>query len=805
MKVKISLIAIMICVLVISSFGAITADDVEAITSGTYLDLTSDTLGPDSRNGLTLVTSGASWGYPDTSDNVITVNGNCLDDKHHGASDFTATISGLNAGQEYMIYVTAVSVDLDGESYDFAWGSSDDQGPENVVAPLDTPSGLLVNNDGVYELWANSIGLFTADVNGEILLRLGSNGGSSARTELDGIVVSHNYYPPFRPIPENGASQVPVTHSLSWSAALSNVSYDVYLDPDEAKVTAMDAEVLVSENQGGTDYVPTEDLAETTTYYWRVVSKSDDGTPPDPDEYISDVWSFTTFVVVRKHNLMDFDRDGIVSLTDLGIFSSQWLSGDVPVEPESGVNICDYGALGDGLTLNTTFIQTAIDNVHAAGGGRVLIPPGTFLSGGLRMKDSVELHISKGATLLASTNRSDYSVWPKSTYPSLYNTQGTIALLYAEDAQNISLTGGGTIDGQGAAWTPGSSRGDFQERPRIILFISCNNICVKDLRLFNSPMWLQHYLNCEDLAVHNLYVYNHSNMNNDAIDIDGCRRVTVSDCNFDTDDDGITIKSTGPAATENVVITNCVVSSHCNAIKFGTESSGGFRNVIITNCTVVPSVNTTPMFGYPGGITGITIATVDGGIMEGINISNVVVEGPKSPLYIRLGNRARKYDSSIPTPEVAIARNITISNAVFHGAGTWGCSITGIPGHYIENITLSNVQFTQSGGIAEGSYNTVVSEDVNGYPQPSVWGNLPAFGLYIRHVRGLQINGLTLGCETEDSRVPVLAEDVSLLSIDGSRVFGTDLTSSFLKGKDLTKHRIETPLGWEGIAVEIIE
>ena len=155
---------------------------------------------------------------------------------------------------------------------------------------------------------------------------------------------------------------------------------------------------------------------------------------------------------------------------------------------------------------------------------------------------------------------------------------------------------------------------------------------------------MQHYLACEDLKISGISVYNHSNYNNDGLDIDGCRNVTVDGVTVDSDDDGICLKSTSGKPSENISIANCVISSHCNGLKMGTESSGGFKNVTIANCVVTPSaVNDSTIYGFIEGISGISLEMVDGGILRGVNISNVQIDGTKSPLFIRLANRARPY------------------------------------------------------------------------------------------------------------------------------------------------------------------
>ncbi len=283
--------------------------------------------------------------------------------------------------------------------------------------------------------------------------------------------------------------------------------------------------------------------------------------------------------------------------------------------------------------------------------------------------------------------------------------------------------------------------------------------------------------------------------------------MTISDCHFDTDDDGITLKSTGSAPTEDVVITNCTVSSFCNAIKAGTESSGGFRNITISNCVITPSRNQgKPIFGTPaGGITGISLIIVDGGIMENITIDNIVIDGPAAPIYIRLGNRARKYTEGIDTPGIGKVRNIAISNVVARSHGNYGSSITGLPGHYVENISLSNIQLFSKGNITANDFRIKVSEDERGYPQPTAWGNLPAFGLFLRHVRGITLNGVMMGVEEPDVRSPVWVDDVQQLSIKQTRLSGPIGKGPFVKGVGLTDYEIEPPLGWKGKADELIQ
>jgi len=468
-------------------------------------------------------------------------------------------------------------------------------------------------------------------------------------------------------------------------------------------------------------------------------------------------------------------------------------------------SVTQFGAQRDGVTLNTKSIQTAIDKCYEEGGGTVIIPSGTFLCGGLVMKSNVELQITRGSILLGSTNLDDYELQPLPEYRSLKDQQGGFrALIYAEDAENIAITGSGTICGQGEKYPLGKD--DFASRPRGILFISCKNVTVEGLHLRNSAMWMQHYLNCEDVIIRDLRVWNHANRNNDMMDIDGSRRVLISNCIGDTDDDGITFKSTGPSPCEDILVTNCTVSSHCNAIKMGTESTGGFKNITISNCTIKPSqVRDHKIYGKYTGIGGIALELVDGGIMENIAINNIAIKGTTVPLFIRLGNRARPHRKDAPTPPVGKIRNIILSNIVTTDCGNTTSSITGIKDQAVENISLNNIQLNYKGGIKEGEFEFEPPEKEKNYPRPHMFGTLPACGLYIRHVKNIDINGFYITTDDTDVRAPFYADDVDGLTINNSRASIPNYEGVFLSGRHVTNWHIQNPAIWKGNISDINE
>lgn len=443
----------------------------------------------------------------------------------------------------------------------------------------------------------------------------------------------------------------------------------------------------------------------------------------------------------------------------------------------SSLDVTQYDAIGDGAKLNTTCIQAAIDAVAADGGGEVVFPSGTFLTGTLYMKSGVHLHLLPGAVILGSGNLADYPI-TRCEYPSRTDNYTMRALIWGEGLRDIAITGYGVIDGQGALFRDNVATREeiraaseqyeqegryiphekYFNRPYLIRFISCRNVRVEGVTLQNSAMWMQHYLDCDFVTLRGLKVFNHVARNNDMIDIDGCGNVIISDCVGDTDDDALTLKSTGARATEHVVISNCILSSHCNAIKAGTESAGGFKDIVITNCVVRPSSAKEVISGRKEGLAGIALEIVDGGALERVAISNIVIEGTMSPLFMRLGNRARPPKPSDPKPPVGTFRDVSISNIIATGASMNGCPFSGIPDHPIENISLSNIRISFAGGGPADI--TDVPEVEDQYPECAMFGTLPAYGFFIRHAKNVCLCDVELTCDTADPRPPVVAIDV---------------------------------------------
>ncbi len=450
-------------------------------------------------------------------------------------------------------------------------------------------------------------------------------------------------------------------------------------------------------------------------------------------------------------------------------------------------DVRDFGAAGDGATLDTKSIQRAID---AAGekGGTVMIPAGIYLTGSLEMRSHVTLHLEAGATLLGSTDIKDYQEY-KPSLPSYNDLFLRHSLLYGENLENISITGEGTIDGQGGAFriTTNKKPDRYKNRPYVIRFVACKDVRVEGIKMQNSAMWMQHYFACENVRIRGINVYNHCNKNNDMIDIDGCKNVIVSDCFGDTDDDALTIKSTSNLISENITVTNCVLSSHCNAIKLGTESHGGFKNITISNIIIKPSSNPTNIYGFPAGISGITLGMVDGGELDGVLITNVRIDGPRVPIYMRLGDRGRVYQEGMPRPGVGIFRNVVVSDILATGADTTGCSITGLPGYPVENITLSNIRIEFGGGGPDLSTGHGVPELADHYPESTKFGALPSYGFFIRHARGIIISDVEVRFKEKDVRCAMICADVENIEIDRFRARCTENGNPMISLQDVQK------------------
>ncbi len=454
----------------------------------------------------------------------------------------------------------------------------------------------------------------------------------------------------------------------------------------------------------------------------------------------------------------------------------------------------DHDIIGDLKTVNTVNIQKLINKVSERGGGRIIFPKGDYVSGSLILKSNVELHIEEGATLYGSIDPRDYWKIDVEGMPVSPKTDDNskLALILSHDTHNISITGKGTIDGRGGVlvhvmdslhkigeyeikeYDHGNKRIRETERPKILMFMESDHVTVSGITIKNSAVWVQTYELCTNVRIDGITVESRAFWNNDGMDISDCRNVRITNCNVNAADDGICLKSYYPGhCNDSIYIANCTVRSSASAIKFGTASIGGFKNVTIENIKVFDTFRSM-----------IAIESVDGGDIENIHVSNMVGKNTGNALFVRLGHRSGDKPGYV--------KNITIKDLTcevpygrpdegyaFEGPmprephNQYPAPITGIPDHYIENVTLENIEITYPGksskDIAYIDLNKLddVPERISKYPEYSQFGELPSWGFYARHVKGLSMKNITLKLEDKDFRPPFVFDDVFNLEMSG--------------------------------------
>jgi membrane dipeptidase len=434
----------------------------------------------------------------------------------------------------------------------------------------------------------------------------------------------------------------------------------------------------------------------------------------------------------------------------------------VAAAAERVVDVRDFGAVGDGKTLSTDAIQKAIDRCAAQGGGTVRLAEGTWLAGTVYLASRVTLRLESGATLLGSRNPDDYAHPRKPPGDSEGKSYRTWALIAGENLEHVAIRGPGTIDGQGDAF-----RWKDRPRPKGIYLIRCRDALVEDVKMRHAGSWMQHYRQCDRVTIRGIDVFNHATYNNDGLNVDSSRDVVITGCRVDSDDDGIVLKSLSTRPCENVTVKDCTVSSHCNAIKMGTESGGGFKNVTVADCTVFSPQKSKSIYGRQRGLAGIALEIVDGGELSDVTVSRVDIKGVSVPIFMRLGNRARQYESGQAKPGVGTFRNVVVSDVAAQQTSEIGCSITGLPGHRIENVVLKNLKLGFDGGGTRDQASNKVPEKPESYPESTMFGVLPAYGFYCRHVKDLKFENVELRTAAPDLRHAMVFDDAKGVSVDG--------------------------------------
>ncbi|HEX8070257.1 MAG TPA: glycoside hydrolase family 28 protein [Pyrinomonadaceae bacterium] len=465
-----------------------------------------------------------------------------------------------------------------------------------------------------------------------------------------------------------------------------------------------------------------------------------------------------------------------------------------------------YGARGDGRTLDTPAVNRAIEAAHAAGGGTVQFPAGTYLCFSIRLKSNVALQLDHGATILAADPAKDKGSYdlPEPNEWDMYQDFGHShwqnSLIYGINVENVSVTGPGLIDGRGltrrsprprrplqAGDTPTTLGGGQAARPqsplgedappsemnglgnKAIALKLARNVTLRDFSILNGGHFALLATGVDNLTIDNLKV----DTNRDGFDIDACRNVRVSNCSVNSpNDDAIVLKSSyalgAPRATENVTITNCFVSGYdigslldatykrnvteapdrdgpTGRLKFGTESNGGFKNITISNI----------VFDH---CRGLAFETVDGGPLEDVTVTNITMRDiVTAPIFLRLGARMRGPAGAAP----GTLRRVQISNVVVYNADPrYASIIAGLPGRPVEDVRLSDIRILYRGGGTRAQASLEPPEKETNYPEPSMFGELPAYGFFIRHARGVELSNVEVGFMAEDLRPAFHLEDV---------------------------------------------
>jgi polygalacturonase len=467
-------------------------------------------------------------------------------------------------------------------------------------------------------------------------------------------------------------------------------------------------------------------------------------------------------------------RRGFLKYAGAGIAGGAFAVRPAEAAPATGAGVWEvkaFGAAGDGKTIDSAAVDRAIDAAAAAGGGTVRFAAGSYLCRTIHLKSKVALYLGEGATIVAADDGYDLAEpnqWDK--FQDYGHSHWRNSLIYGEGLDDVAILGPGLI------WGRGLSRGDETapraEEPGIgnkaISLKNCRNVLLRDFAILHGGHFGILATGVDNLTIDNLRI----DTNRDGMDVDCCRNVRVSNCSVNSPwDDAICLKSSfglGFArATEMVTIANCLVCgsfeegtlldgtfkrfpasarvSRMGRIKFGTESNGGFINVTVSNCVF-------------DGCQGLALETVDGGRLEDVTISNITMRDIVSaPIFLRLGRRMRGPEG-VP---VGLLRRVAISNVVCSNSAAWlGSVISGVPGHPIEHVRISDVYVQHRGGGTAADAAIEPPENEDAYPEPKMFGAMPSHGFFIRHAKGVEVSNVEIETMKPDLRPFAVLQDV---------------------------------------------
>jgi polygalacturonase len=425
-----------------------------------------------------------------------------------------------------------------------------------------------------------------------------------------------------------------------------------------------------------------------------------------------------------------------------------------------------FGARGDGTHLDSDAINRAI--AAAAGhGGTVYLPAGTYASYSIRLRSNIRLYLAQGATILAAAPTADRGYDPAepgagNPYQDFGHSHWHNSLIWGENLHDLTIDGPGTIDGHNLVSGGSKESAPLQGNKAIALKL-CRNVAIRDITILTGGHFGILPTGVDNFRIDGVVI----DTNRDGINLDCCRNVRLSNSTINSpNDDAIVLKSSWALnearGTENVSIDNCMVSGYdlgtlvdgtfktgpygrTGRVKFGTESNGGFRNIAISNV----------IFEY---CRGLALETVDGALLEDVTISNLTMRHVETPIFLRLGARMRGPAGLT----VGRLRRVSISNVTIHDADPrYPSTIAGIPGHPIEDVRISDVRHSMVGGLTPGDAVADPPELETAYPENYMFGTLNAYGFFVRHVAGLDLDNVSVGYDTTDTRPAFALTDVT--------------------------------------------
>jgi polygalacturonase len=450
-------------------------------------------------------------------------------------------------------------------------------------------------------------------------------------------------------------------------------------------------------------------------------------------------------------------------------------------------NVREFGATGDGRTLDSDAINKAILAAAATGGGTVVFPPGRYVSASIRLKSNITLYLEAGSVIeavddkIAQYDLPEPNEWgDKYGYQDYGHSHWQNSLIWGIGLENVSILGPGLIHGKGL--NPGFNRfadeskgekryldGGPGTANKAIALRECRNVILRDFSILHGGHFGILATGVDNLTIDNLKI----DTNRDGMDVDACQNVRITNCSVNSPwDDGICLKASYGLGKirhcDNITISDCYLagdfdegtlldgtfkrstreykSYRTGRIKLGTESNGDFKNITITNCVF-------------DGSRGIAIESVDGSHIEDVTISNITMRHvANSPIFLRLGSRLRGPQN----PPVGTIRRINISNIVASDAD-WnlGNIISGIPGHPIEDVRISNVRIQQQGGGSKELAERVPPEEERAYPEPGMFGKMPSYAFFLRHVVGIEIHDVKVDYVKPEARPAFVLDDVT--------------------------------------------